>query len=148
MVNMSKKKKKKPSKSIMLLNELDKSLETTRDSLVKEIEETQRRLAESDARALKKQRKKLRKEMGVIPYYVSRDRVKAREEAIKRMESTKMLDRVEMTLKQLGPIVVIVARLIATLILSIFSIEPIRRIVRPETIKRMDSIYKIAMSIG
>jgi hypothetical protein len=64
------------------------------------------------------------------------------------MESTKMLDRVEMTLKQLGPIVVIVARLIATLILSIFSIEPIRRIVSPETVKRMDSIYKIAMSIG
>jgi len=145
---MSKKKKKKPSKSIMLLNELDKSLETAHESLVKEIEETQRRLAESDARALKKQRKKLRKEMGVIPYYVSRDRVKAREEAIKRMESTKMLDRVEMTLKQLGPIVVIVARLIATLILSIFSIEPIRRIVSPETVKRMDSIYKIAMSIG
>jgi hypothetical protein len=148
MINMSKKKKKKPSKSIMLLNELDKSLETAHESLVKEIEETQRRLAESDARALKKQRKKLRKEMGVIPYYVSRDRVKAREEAIKRMESTKMLDRVEMTLKQLGPIVVIVARLIATLILSIFSIEPIRRIVSPETVKRMDSIYKIAMSIG
>lgn len=144
---MSKKKKKKSNKSIKLLKELDKTLTVSHDSLIEEIEETQRRLAEADARALKKQKKKLRKEMGAIPYYVSRGRVRAREEAIRRMEETNLLERVEKSFKMMSPLVIIIARLIAVLIDAILMIEPIRRLISPETIKKMDSVHRLAMAI-
>jgi hypothetical protein len=144
---MSKKKKKKTGKSIKLLKELDKTLIVSHDSLIEEIEETQRRLAEADARALKKQKKKLRKEMGAIPYYVSRGRVRAREEAIRRMEETNLLERVEKSFKMMSPLVIIIARLIAVLIDAILMIEPIRRLISPETIKKMDNVHRLAMAI-
>lgn len=142
------KNKKKQNKSINLLKSIDKSIDKTYTSLIEEIEDYQRRLNKSDKSIIKNQKKKLRKEMGVIPYYTCKERVKVREKMIKDMEKTKLLERVEKSFDNLIPIVSIIARLIAVLIVSILSIEPIRCLIKPKTLDRMTTVYKVAMSIG
>ena len=144
-----KKKNKKTQKSIMLLSEIDTSMNGTYNSLIEEIQEIQLKLNIADAKAMEKQRKKMiRQDMGVIPYYVSKDKVKAREKALKRMEQTNLLGRVEETLTKLGPCIILIARLIAALIIAILSVEPIKRIIKPETLNKLNSVYKVAMAIS
>lgn len=147
---MSKKKKnKKSKKSIALLSEIDTSMNNKYDSLVEEIQAIQLKLNIADAKAMEKQRKKMiRQDMGVIPYYVSKDRVKAREKALKQMEATNFLGRIEETFKNLVPCVILIARLVAALILAILSVEPIKRIIKPELLSRLNSVYKVAMAIN
>ena len=153
--HMGKKKNKKNNgkhnktkKSIMLLSEIDTSMNTKYESLIEEIQEMQLKINIADAKAMKKQRKKMiRHDMGVIPYYVSKDKVKAREKALKQMEQTNFLGRVEETLKNLTPCVVIIARLVAALILAILSIEPFKRLIKPDMLDRLSSVYNIAMAI-
>lgn len=142
------KKNKKTQKSINLLSEVDTSMNMTYESLIEEIQEMQLRINIADAKAMEKQRKKLiRQDMGVIPYYVSKDKVKAREKALKQMESTNFLGRVEDAFKNVIPCVILIARLVAALILAILSFEPIARIIKPETLNKLNSVYKVAMAI-
>lgn len=147
---MGKKKKnqKKKQKSIMLLSDIDHSIAGKHDSLVEEIQEIQLRLNIADAKAMEKQRKKMiRADMGVIPYYVSKDKVKAREKILKDMERTNFFGRIEETFKNLVPCIVLIARLVAALIVAILSVEPIKQIISPALLKRMNSIYNVAMAI-
>lgn len=143
-----KKNKKKQKKSCILLSEFDTSLNGRYDSLVDEIGEIQRKLSIADAKAEEKQRKKMiRQEMGVIPYYVSKDKVKAREKALKKMEETDLLTRIENSFKQMVPCIVIIARLVAALIVAILSFEPFRRLIKPVMMDRLNVVYKLAMAI-
>jgi len=142
------KKSKKTQKSIMLLSEIDTTMNGTYDSLIEEIQEFQLKLNIADAKAMEKQRKKLiRQDMGVIPYYVSKDKVKAREKVLKQMEATNFLGRIEETLHKLVPCVVLIARLVAALIIAILSVEPIKKVINPTTLNRLDTVYKVAMAI-
>ena len=141
-------KHNKTKKSIMLLSEIDTSMNGKYESLIEEIQEMQLKINIADAKAMKKQRKKMiRQDMGVIPYYVSKDKVKAREKALKQMEETNFLGRIEDTLKNLIPCVVLIARLVAALILAILSVEPIKRMIKPEMLNRMNTVYTVAMAI-
>ena len=148
---MGKKKNKKNNKtrkSIMLLSEIDTSMNGTYESLIEEIQEMQLKINIADAKAMEKQRKKMiRQDMGVIPYYVSKDKVKAREKALKQMESTNFLGRIEDTFKNLVPCVILIARLVAALIIAILSVEPIKRLIKPAMLDRLNSVYKVAMAI-
>lgn len=150
---MSKKKKKnkKKKESLKFLKEIDGGLNGTHDEIMKEISEIQRNLYIADQKALKKQKKalkqKIRTDMGVIPYYTSKERVRAREVAIKEMERTNLLGRIENLFKSLAPCIIILSRLVAALITSILSVESIVRVIKPETVKKMDKVYKLAMSI-
>ena len=149
---MSKKKKnknhKKAKKSILLLSEIDTSMDTKYESLIEEIQDIQLRINLADAKAMKKQRKKMiRNDMGVIPYYISKEKVKAREKAIADMEKSNFFGRIEDTLKGLVPCVILIARLVAALILSILSIEPIKKIIKPSTLEKMNTVYKLAMAV-
>lgn len=148
---MGKKKKnknKKTKKSIILLSEIDTSLDGKYNSLIEEIQEMQLKLNIADAKAMEKQRKKLiRRDMGAIPYYVSKEKVKAREKILKDMEKTQFLDRIEDTFKNLAPCVILIARLVAALIVAILSIEPIKRIIKPALLDKLNSVYKVAMAI-
>jgi hypothetical protein len=132
----------------MLLSEIDTSLNGQYDSLIEEIQEIQLRINIADAKAMEKQRKKMiRADMGVIPYYVSKDKVKIREKVLKDMERSNFFGRIEDTFKKLVPCVILIARLVAALIVAILSVEPLKRIISPELLKRMNSIYTVAMSI-
>ena len=88
---MSKKKKKKGNKqkggntSISILNEVDKSLDTSYQNLLEEIQDYQMEIYIADQRARKKARKKLQKD----PYYFNnnKERLKERRKVIQKMES-------------------------------------------------------------
>lgn len=142
---MAKKKKKK--KSLILLSEVDKTLNKTYDNLMEEIQQIQLELNLKEKKAIKKQRKALRKDMGVVPYYVAKDRVKARMEAIEQMEKVNLLDRLEEAYHKIIPIVVLIARLAAALIVSILSFLPAKMAIKPELLNKMNRIYKLSMSV-
>lgn len=152
---MSKKRKKKNNrknqkidKSLFMLKSIDKTMNKNYSDLIDEIQDYQRRLDKYDQKAIKKQKKKLVKQkMGVVPYYVSKDRLRIRQEMIEQMEKEELLDRIEKSFKSIVPIVTIIARLVAALILSIFSFEPICHVIKPETFTKMKTIYDIAMAI-
>lgn len=145
---MGKKKKKKSNENyIPYLKDLDKDMDKKHKEIIREIQDMQDRINLADVKATKKIKKKLRKDMGVVPYYMCPERVTARESVLKDMERTQFLDRIEAVLIGLVPIIVLIARLVANLILSIFAFDPIRNILKPDTIKRLDHIYDIAMAI-
>ena len=58
------------------------------------------------------------------------------------------MDRIERSFKDLVPVVIIIARLVASLILAILSFEPIKVHIKPETLARFQAIYEAALKIG
>ena len=143
---MSKAKKKKENKKpISIINEVDKTLNMTYDAIMSEIEELQLELYLAEEKARKKARKKIKKD----PYYFdnSLERIEARKEVIQRIEGTNLLDRIENVFKDICPIVIIIARLIASLILAILSFEPIKTHIKPETLSKLQKIYQSSLNI-
>lgn len=154
---MGKKKKKKQKKmekkSLELLREVDDSLTTTYDSLIEEIQTIQENIWIADCKSMEKERNKLRNNeiknsMGLLPYYVCPERVEVRKESLLQMERTNLLDRVEETISQIKPVVVIVSRLISALIVSLLSVTTFKRMISPKTLERLEFVYNIAMKAG
>lgn len=148
MSKKKKKNKKKVDKSVNMMRAIDKTMNKNYQSLIDEIEYYQKKLDKYDKKAIEKQKKKLVKQkMGVVPYYVSKDRLKIRQEMIEEMEKNDLIERVQTTFTSVIPIVTVIARLVAALILSIFSFEPICHCIKPETFTRMKKVYDVAMAI-
>ena len=76
------------------------------------------------------------------------ERLEARKDVISKIESSSLLDRVEDAMKSLKPVVVLISRLIASLILEILSFTSIKTHIKPETLTKLEAVYKVAMSIG
>lgn len=148
---MSKKKKKKGNKqkgginSISILNEVDKSLDTSYQNLLEEIQDYQMEIYIADQRARKKARKKLQKD----PYYFNnnKERFKERRKVIQKMESGNFFDRIENFIKELTPIVIVISRLVASLILSILSLDMVKTRINPRTLGKLKDVYELATSI-
>ena len=144
------KKKKKTKKSISILNEVDKVIEGTYSNIREEIEDIQLKLNIAEQKA-KKAAKKIAKKKRASKkdfYDANELRTKVRKEIIEEsFEKKGLLDRITSTLQDMGPIVVIIARLIASLISCILSIDIVKVMVKPETLKKMDTVYKKAMAV-
>lgn len=142
---MSKKKKKsEEKKSISILKEIDKSLTGTYDDLVEEIQDMQYRLNIADQKARKKAKKHVKKGKEFCDY--TKLRKQAREEVIGTMEGNNFLDRITKVLTDLSPIVILIARLVASLILAILSLDIVKVNIKPETLLKMKGVYEKAMS--
>lgn len=140
------KKKKKNKKSISILNEVDKSLNGTYDNLLEEIQDMQLKLAYADNLA-RKQAKKLAKKKGGTYYDYGKLRKEARMEVVGNMESKNFLERAMKFLQDITPIVVVIGRLIASLILSILSIDSVKMNIKPDTLTKMNNVYTKAMAL-
>ena len=101
--------------------------------------------------AIKKAAKKIAKKKRASKkdfYDANELRTKVRKEIIEEsFEKKGLLDRITSTLQDMGPIVVIIERLIASLISCILSIDIVKVMVKPETLKKMDTVYKKAMAV-
>ena len=139
------KKKKKQQRSISILQEVDKSLNGTYEDLKKEIEDMQLRLNYADQKARKKAKKMAKKKGGKFYDYESL-RKEARMEVVGTMEGNNFLERAMKFLSDLSPIVVVIARLIASLILAILSLDIVKVNIKPKTLESMDAVYKKAMA--
>jgi len=140
------KKKKKKKNSISILNEVDKSLNGTYDDLMKEIEDMQLRLNYADQKARKKA-KKMSKKKGGQYYDYETLRKEARMEVVGKMESNNFLERALKVLNDISPIIVVIGRLIASLILAILSLDVVKMNIKPETLNSMNIVYKKAMAV-
>ena len=142
---MAKKKKKNKKKNISILHEVDTSLNGTYDNLINEIEEMQLRLNYADSKARKLAKKKGKKN----PQFYNYDKLRkeAREEIICQMEGNNFLERITNVLNDIAPIVVIIARLVASIILAILSVSSVKVNIKPETLSKLQSVYGKAMAI-
>ena len=138
---------KKKSKGTGILKEIDKNLDKTYDSLKEEIEAMQIKLAEADMLARKKIKKMEKKGKGNQTDYL-KIRADARQSVVGKMESTNFFDRVMKVLQDIAPIITLIARLVASLILSILSLDVVKTHISPKTMTAMDTVYKKAMSIA
>lgn len=139
---MSKKKKK----SISILNEVDKKLDHTYDNIIEEIEEMQLQLYLADQEARKKAKKKIKKDPNY--FSTSTERIEARKKVLTKIEGNNLLTKIENLFKDIIPIVVIISRLVASLILAILSIDKVKLFIKPDTLNKMTSVYKTAISIS
>ena len=165
---MSKKKKKKKSKSSYyyeypvvsdkdldyMLSGVDKTIDRSYKSLLKEIEDYQLAITVADVKAKKKQseidenqRRKLKKEVGVIPYYFKKEQVKARKKVLEQMEARKTFDRIELAFKNIVPIVKSIAKLIAAIVTSILGFKTAMGYINPTTLNRLNTIKCMASAI-
>lgn len=142
---MAKKKKKNKKKDISILHEVDTSLNGTYDDLMKEIEEMQLRLNYADSKARKLAKKKGKKN----PQFYNYDRLRKeeREKIISQMEGNNFLERIMNVLNDIAPIVVIIARLVASIILAILSVSSVKVNIKPETLSKLQFVYGKAMAI-
>lgn len=141
---MGKKKNKKRGKSISILNEVDKTLNGTYDNIMEEIKDMQLKLYMADEKAIKKVKKgKKRRNQ----YDIEKVRRETRKELVKSMEGNNFLDRTMKILKELSPIIVVIGRLVASLILAILSIDAVKVWIKPETLSKMNIVYQKAMAI-
>jgi hypothetical protein len=160
---MSKKKKKKKSRSNYyycehpvvsdkdlkyMLSGVDKTIDNSYNSLLDEIRKYQLDIKLSDVEAEKKQRKRLKKELGVIPYYCRKEQVEARKRVLEEMEAKKTFDRIELAFKNIVPVVVIIAKLVAALITSILGLKTSMGYINPTTLNRLNIIKSMASAIS
>lgn len=138
--------KKKKKKSISLLEEMDKTMNSTHQDLLEEIEAFQIRLNIADQKARKMIKKKKYKKKHPNHTYQDCQKI-VRQEVLEDMQGTNFLDRVRSILTDLVPIVTIIARLVASLILSILSIDSVKLYIKPELLEKMNKVYKMCMSV-
>lgn len=138
--------KKNKKRKISILSEIDTTLNNTYDNIIEEVQDMQLQLFEAEEKARKKAKKKIKKD----PNYFgnSEERLNARKEIIQRIEGDSLLERIERSFKDIAPIVIIIARLVASFILAILSFEPIKLHIRPETLRKLQSVYETALRIG
>ena len=159
---MSKKKKKKKSRSNYyycehpvvsdkdlkyMLSGVDKTIDKSYNSLLDEIKKYQLDIKVSDIEAEKKQRERLKKELGVIPYYCRKEQVEARKKVLQEMEAKKTFDRIELAFKNIVPIVIVIAKLVAALVTSILGFKTSMGYINPTTLNHLNVIKGMASAI-
>ena len=140
---MSKKKKKKKLKiknrSTRILKMVDKTLNINKDEIIKEIEDLQNTLSQVDIMLYKKGRKRNNSKY-----------LKAVEEKKKavRLEVINKIERIISIFTAVSPIIVIISRLIAALIIGILSIPSIKVLIKPKTLRTLNFVYDKAMKVS
>ena len=140
------KKKKKQNKKISILKEYDSMMNDTYDDLLEEIQDMQMIIASEDRKIAKRAKKAAKKGKGY--YNVNLEKRKVRQHVIGKMEETNGLDRIIQILKDIAPIIVVIARLVASLILSVLSVDEVKVNISKETLSKLNNIYSKAMVIA
>lgn len=141
-----KKKKKKKNEEISVLDEIDSALNSSYKDLQKEIEEFQIRLNIADQEAMKKAKKAMKKKKKT--YDLDAIRRDVRNNMVREIEGNNFLDRCAEFLKDMGPILTVITRLIAALVLSILSLTSVKVKMKPETLAKFQHVYDLAMRIS
>lgn len=131
--------------SVKNLKEIDKYMNQTYDDVLEEIQDMQTLLATEDLRITKKARKAAKK--GKF-YDANKERKAVRERVIDQIETTNWIDRITNLLRDIVPIITIIARLVASLILSILNLDCVKTNINKETLQKLNVVYSNAMLIG
>ncbi len=141
---MSKKKNKKKNNG-SLLTHIDNTLDKTYNSIIEEVQDLQYQLNMADQKARKKAKKKIKENPNYFD--TSIERLEARKEVVKKIEGDNLLDRIQSLFKDMVPIVLVISRLIASLILAILSLDIVKTHINPNTLLKMQKIYQLTTSV-
>jgi len=138
------KKKKKDKANGVFLKDIDKSINKSYDGIIEEISMYQSMLKTYDRKALKKARKRSSIRKGITYDMLRRE---GRMNILRDIEDSNILARIQNIFNDLVPVVILIARLVASLILSILSIPAVKVHISEGTLALLTSIYQKAMEI-
>lgn len=144
--NRKKKKSKKQNERIHALQQYDDYMNQTYDDLLEEIQDMQLIIAMEDRKIQKKAKKAAKK--GKKYYNINEEKRKVRQQVLGKMEETNWLQRIYNTLEEVAPLIVVIARLVAALILSILSIDGIKTRIDKPTLEILNKVYSKAMVVS
>ena len=138
------KKKKKDKTNGAFLKDIDRSISKSYDGIIEEISMYQSMLKTYDRKALKKARKRSSIRKGITYDMLRRE---GRMNILRDIEDSNILARIQNIFNDLVPVVILIARLVASLILSILSIPAVKVHISEGTLTLLTSIYQKAMEI-
>lgn len=138
------KKKKKDKANGVFLKDIDRSISKSYDGIIEEISMYQSMLKTYDRKALKKARKRSSIRKGITYDMLRRE---GRMNILRDIEDSNILARIQNIFNDLVPVVILIARLVASLILSILSIPAVKVHISEGTLALLTSIYQKAMEI-
>lgn len=138
------KKKKKDKANGVFLKDIDRSISKSYDGIIEEISMYQSMLKTYDRKALKKARKRSSIRKGITYDMLRRE---GRMNILRDIEDSNILARIQNIFNDLVPVVILIARLVASLILSILSIPAVKVHISEGTLTLLTSIYQKAMEI-
>ena len=145
---MSKKKhknKKHGKKGETKYLTMDDVISEKHDAAMDEIMKLQKKIKKKDKKAKRKAKKAYN---GILSKYSpTAEMERVRIDAYKHMKKIDLLGTVEDILKNAGPIVTTIARLIASLITLIFQCKTIRELLPMKFLAKMERVYQFAMAI-
>lgn len=145
---MSKKKhknKKHGKKGETKYLTMDDVISEKHDAAMDEIMKLQKKIKKKDKKAKRKAKKAYN---GILSKYSpTAEMERVRIDAYKHMKKIDLLGTVEEILKNAGPIVTTIARLIASLITLIFQCKTIRELLPMKFLAKMERVYQFAMAI-
>lgn len=149
---MSKKSKKRNKKNLSYSELMEVYKDVTPTDLnkrmkktIKEIEDYQMRLYESDKRNRKKSRRKINQEEA--SYYKEMEAIRTRKKLCNKWENSGFLENILAQLQQMVPMVKLLAKAVASLILTFLSFDAIRSIIKPGTLNLLTTIFDIAVAM-
>lgn len=138
------KKKHKGKEEVPILYRIDNSLDKKYENVLKEIEVMKAEIEKADRKGKKLAKKKLKKNND---FYQLSYEIKKRKEVVENMERKNLFDKIEAAIKGIRPICVLIARLVAALIVAILSLDAIKKYISPKTVKKLSSLYNLAMQV-
>lgn len=140
-----KKKKKKHEEEIHVLKFIDSDIQSQYLGIKKDIEEYQYQIRYADRKTKKRYKKAMK--TGKAFNYANSSSILTRRRVLKDMEEKQTLDQLINMFDDFAPIIKLIGRCVALLIIAILSFDSVKREIRPETLSKMDRIYSIAMSV-
>ena len=139
-------KKKKKKNQIGLLDSIDKNLDKKYQDAMEELQGYRWELMKADKKAKKIARKKVKSNPKFYDYEkVRRD---TRMKIVQEMEGNNFIARFMDLLRNLEPVVILISRLVASIILAILAIPSVKMRIKPETVTMLTSLYNHAMAIS
>lgn len=131
-----------------LLDQIDSTLNSSYDSLLEETQMIQMRLYMEDEKIRKKAKKMAKKKNPKKYYNEQEERRKVREEIVYHMEEGGFFDRVMIALKDIAPVIIVLARLVAGLICALLSMDVVKAHIGKGMLEKLNAVYSAAMAIG
>lgn len=139
------KKQKKTEEEKSLLKEIDRDIISQYYSIKEDTERFQYELAKADRKTKKKYKKALKN--GKPFSFVDNDSVKARKKILKEMEEEDFLSKATRLCKEFTPIMKLLGRCLALLIVAILSLDYVKATASKDTLSKLDQLFKLGMSI-
>ena len=139
------KKHKKTEEEKSLLKEIDRDIISQYYSIKEDTERFQYELAKADRKTKKKYKKALKN--GKPFSFVDNDSVRSRKKILKEMEEEDFLSKATRLCKEFIPIMKLLGRCLALLIVAILSLDYVKSTASKDTLSKLDQLFKLGMSI-